>query len=115
MSDKSNSSDDKPKFAKNDDGSAMTQDQLRAKYGVDFTKEGQYKFGPDDPTAMANRVQFIAKADSQYFDPCAEASKMSLNCLERNNYKKSMCEDYFQVYRDCKKQWVSGKVALIWV
>lgn len=105
-----NPSDDKPKFMKNEDGTPMTQDQLRAKYGVDFTKErkdGKLQYGPDDPTAMSNRVQFLAKADSQYYDPCAEASKMSLSCLERNNYKKAMCEEYFQIYRDCKKQWVS--------
>lgn len=112
MADKSNSEDNKPKFMKNEDGTPMTQEQLRQKYGVDFTKEGRdgkLKYGPDDPTAMSNRVQFLAKADSQYYDPCAEASKMSLNCLERNNYKKAMCEEYFQIYRDCKKMWVSNK------
>ncbi|OJI81424.1 hypothetical protein ASPTUDRAFT_46810 [Aspergillus tubingensis CBS 134.48] len=27
--------------------------------------------------------------------------------MKRNGFDKEMCSDYFQAYRDCKKEWVS--------
>lgn len=30
-----------------------------------------------------------------------------MTCLDRNNYDRAKCSDFFQVYRDCKKAWVS--------
>lgn len=39
--------------------------------------------------------------------PCAAASKASMDCLNRNDYDRDSCLDYFQAYRDCKNTWVS--------
>ncbi|KAF2842891.1 hypothetical protein M501DRAFT_906595, partial [Patellaria atrata CBS 101060] len=50
--------------------------------------------------------KFNSKQYSEYFDPCQEAANRSLKCLNRNGGDKEMCTDYFQAYRDCKKQWV---------
>ena len=38
--------------------------------------------------------------------PCAEASKASMDCLNRHDYDRDKCLDFFQAYRDCKKAWV---------
>ena len=29
------------------------------------------------------------------------------DCMDRNGYNREECLDFFQVYRDCKKTWVS--------
>ena len=29
-----------------------------------------------------------------------------MDCLNRNNYDRDACLDYFQAYRDCKNSWV---------
>ncbi|ANB12781.1 Cox23p [Sugiyamaella lignohabitans] len=83
----------------------------RDKSKVDFTKDGNYKFFPDEPLDKLHADKFASKEPSQFYDPCAEASKMSLNCLERNNYDKSACLTYFQAYRDCKKTWQRARKA----
>ncbi|KAK4129883.1 hypothetical protein BT67DRAFT_354977, partial [Trichocladium antarcticum] len=43
---------------------------------------------------------------SEFLDPCQEAAARSIRCLHRNGGDRSLCSDYFQVYRDCKKAWV---------
>lgn len=40
--------------------------------------------------------------------PCADASKASMDCLNRNDYDRDACLAYFQAYRDCKSTWVSS-------
>ena len=30
-----------------------------------------------------------------------------MDCLERNDYDRDACLDFFQAYRDCKNTWVS--------
>ncbi|KAF2405318.1 hypothetical protein EJ06DRAFT_552731 [Trichodelitschia bisporula] len=49
------------------------------------------------------------KAYSKYFDPCQEAASRSLKCLKRNGGDKEMCQDYFEAYRDCKKEWMTQR------
>ncbi|KAI4800367.1 hypothetical protein E4T44_11522 [Aureobasidium sp. EXF-8845] len=48
-----------------------------------------------------------AKFNSEYFDPCQEAADRSLRCLRRNGGDKTLCSDYFEAYRECKKQWMA--------
>ncbi len=38
--------------------------------------------------------------------PCEAAAKASLQCMNRNDFARDKCTDYFQAYRDCKKAWV---------
>ncbi|KAH9964396.1 hypothetical protein BJV74DRAFT_302893 [Russula compacta] len=42
---------------------------------------------------------------SQFADPCEEASKASMDCLNRHDYDRDKCLDFFQAYRDCKRVW----------
>jgi len=49
---------------------------------------------------------YTTKRYSEYFDPCQEAASRSVKCLHRNGGDRKMCGDYFQAYRDCKKQWM---------
>ncbi|GFN12907.1 coiled-coil-helix-coiled-coil-helix domain-containing protein [Aspergillus tubingensis] len=51
--------------------------------------------------------KFTSKPASEYFDPCQDFADRSLKCMKRNGFDKEMCSDYFQAYRDCKKEWVS--------
>lgn len=72
---------------------------------VDFIKDGKMKMYPDDPTSKKNLDRFRYKEQSKFYDPCAEAAKMSMNCLERNDYKRKHCKEYFQAYRECTAEW----------
>ena len=40
------------------------------------------------------------------YSPCKAASKASMDCLDKNDYDRDKCLEYFQAYRDCKKAWV---------
>ncbi|OJJ41108.1 hypothetical protein ASPWEDRAFT_73514, partial [Aspergillus wentii DTO 134E9] len=51
--------------------------------------------------------RFSNKNASEYYDPCQEFATRSLQCMKRNAFDREMCGDYFQAYRDCKKEWVS--------
>ncbi|KAB8302834.1 hypothetical protein EYC80_006174 [Monilinia laxa] len=53
--------------------------------------------------------KFESKRPGEYFDPCQEAATRSLKCLARNGGDRDMCTDYFQAYRDCKKQWIEQR------
>ncbi|KAJ5915148.1 Cytochrome c oxidase-assembly factor cox23 [Penicillium verhagenii] len=55
--------------------------------------------------------QFSHKTASQFYDPCQDFADRSLKCLKRNGYDREMCGDYFQAYRDCKKNWLNQKKA----
>ncbi|PRT54451.1 Cytochrome c oxidase-assembly factor COX23, mitochondrial [Wickerhamiella sorbophila] len=72
---------------------------------VDFVKNGDIKLFPDDPTSEKKLMRFRNKGHSEFYDPCSEAAKMSMKCLERNNYDRKKCKDYFQAYRDCTAEW----------
>ena len=41
-----------------------------------------------------------------------KAAKASMECMNRNDYKKYLCKDFFEAYRDCKKTWVSRFYAM---
>lgn len=79
---------------------------------VDFTKgnASQFKYYPDSPTSEINKLRFETKGPSKYYDPCSESSKMSIRCMEVNGkYNKHLCNEYFQAYRDCKKEWLAER------
>ncbi|EEB89172.1 hypothetical protein MPER_12756, partial [Moniliophthora perniciosa FA553] len=48
---------------------------------------------------------------SKFIDPCAEASKASLACMNKYDFDRDKCLDYFQAYRDCKKSWMDQRKA----
>ncbi|KAL6236094.1 cytochrome c oxidase-assembly factor cox23, mitochondrial [Aspergillus navahoensis] len=53
--------------------------------------------------------KFTNKSASEYYDPCQDFADRSLKCMKRNPHDRDMCHDYFQAYRDCKKQWLNQK------
>ncbi|PTU24941.1 hypothetical protein P175DRAFT_056832 [Aspergillus ochraceoroseus IBT 24754] len=59
------------------------------------------------PSNAWERVEkkFNHKSASEYYDPCQDYADRSLKCMKRNGFDREMCHDYFQAYRDCKKQW----------
>ena len=36
---------------------------------------------------------------------CLVEANASMKCLSRNNYNKDACENYFAMYKSCKKEW----------
>ncbi|KZF24608.1 hypothetical protein L228DRAFT_245580 [Xylona heveae TC161] len=66
---------------------------------------------PSDPWNAETKTKFNKKQNSEYFDPCQEAASRSIRCLHRNGADKDLCADYFQAYRDCKKQWINERKA----
>ncbi|EHS64274.1 Mitochondrial copper homeostasis protein [Puccinia graminis f. sp. tritici] len=61
------------------------------------------------PEADPNQEEKSRKIPSKLVDPCQAARKASHRCLDRNNYDKSLCYDYFEVYRECQKRWVDSR------
>lgn len=71
-------------------------DYLQRAHG--HLREKNLFHGPD-PTRPEVAEEFRRKSHSKLYDPCADASKASLRCLERHNYEKEPCYYYFQVGR----------------
>ncbi|KAF9530361.1 hypothetical protein CPB83DRAFT_176154 [Crepidotus variabilis] len=81
-----------------------------------MTSESETSTSPSIPTAQENvkplnyREQFQGRhSTSQFIDPCSAASKASIDCLDRNNYNRDACLEYFQAYRDCKNAWIKQR------
>ncbi|GLB41887.1 putative cytochrome c oxidase-assembly factor cox23 [Lyophyllum shimeji] len=56
------------------------------------------------------REQFQGRSvTSQFIDPCAAAAKASMDCMNRHDYDRDFCLDYFQAYRDCKSAWIKQR------
>ncbi|AET41490.1 Cox23p Ecym_8205 [Eremothecium cymbalariae DBVPG len=89
-------------------GNVVT-DKTKVNFTPTSNDTSTFQFYPDDPEATLNRFKFYSKGASMYYDPCEESSKMSFKCLELNNYDRSLCHDYFDAYRECKKQWLKAR------
>ena len=63
----------------------------------------------ESPWDSKTREKFESKQPGEYLDPCQEAASRSLKCLHRNGGDREMCTDYFQAYRDCKKEWIAAR------
>ncbi|KLU92392.1 hypothetical protein MAPG_11338 [Magnaporthiopsis poae ATCC 64411] len=63
------------------------------------------------PTYLARflSLPIYSKNKSEWYDPCQEAASKSIQCLNRNGGDRTMCQDYFQAYRDCKKNWTTRR------
>ncbi|EAA30394.1 cytochrome c oxidase-assembly factor cox-23, mitochondrial [Neurospora crassa] len=62
-----------------------------------------------EPWNEETRAKFEGKSRSEYLDPCQEAAQRSIRCLHRNQGDRTMCSDYFEAYRECKKQWIERR------
>lgn len=83
----------------------------RDKDRVDFTKGSveEYKFYPDNPKNHRHKYKWAAKEASQYYDPCAESKQASIDCVLRNQEDKTACQEFFDAYRECSKDFFRKK------
>ncbi|CAG9792804.1 unnamed protein product [Diatraea saccharalis] len=50
----------------------------------------------------------LTNKDAARLNPCLKEQEQSYQCLNKNNFDHSKCENYFDNYNICKKFW--GKV-----
>merc|ERR1712093_491847 len=69
-----------------------------------------------DPSANESEVPKDYKrmfderaAHTKFVDPCEDARKESMRCLDKNNYNRDACTDFFKSYRECKKKWLNQR------
>ncbi|KAK4034134.1 hypothetical protein C8A01DRAFT_18998 [Parachaetomium inaequale] len=62
-----------------------------------------------NPWNRETKDKFEGKDRSEFLDPCQEAAARSIRCLHRNGGDRTLCSDYFQAYRDCKKAWIEKR------
>ncbi|KLO17972.1 hypothetical protein SCHPADRAFT_867387 [Schizopora paradoxa] len=46
---------------------------------------------------------------TKFIDPCEGAAKASMSCLNKHDYKKERCTEFFAAYRECKKTWMDQR------
>ncbi|KAJ3811201.1 hypothetical protein EV368DRAFT_10896, partial [Lentinula lateritia] len=68
------------------------------------------------PPASANvkplnyREQFqVQRHTTRMLFPCEAASKATMACMNKHNYDREKCLDYFQAYRECKNAWIEQR------
>ncbi|KAG7119507.1 Cytochrome c oxidase-assembly factor cox-23 like protein [Verticillium longisporum] len=62
-----------------------------------------------NPWTEETKTKFETKSKSKYMDPCQDAAKRSIKCLNRNNGDREMCGEYFQAWRDCRQAWMDQR------
>ncbi|KAH9839861.1 uncharacterized protein C8Q71DRAFT_744544 [Rhodofomes roseus] len=63
---------------------------------------------PDD---WMDTFQAPGRVTTKFVDPCKRAAKASMDCLNRNEFDRDQCHDFFRAYRDCKKDWLDQRKA----
>ncbi|KAE9392253.1 hypothetical protein BT96DRAFT_1023659 [Gymnopus androsaceus JB14] len=64
----------------------------------------------DNAKPLNYREQFQGReVTSRFIDPCEAAAKASLACMNKNDYDREQCLEYFQAYRDCKSAWLEQR------
>ncbi|OBZ73742.1 Cytochrome c oxidase-assembly factor COX23, mitochondrial [Grifola frondosa] len=72
----------------------------------------QFRGDTSPPNLLSAFSSTISAAALIHADsPCEDASKASMDCLNRNEYDRDKCLDFFQAYRDCKKTWIEQRKA----
>lgn len=46
------------------------------------------------------------KEPSKFYDPCEESRMASMDCLYRNQDDKYACQEFFDAYRECRKDFL---------
>lgn len=96
----------KTKVSKNDSDEVIT-DLTK----VDFTKGGvdNFKFYPDNPENHRHKYRWSMKEASKFYDPCEESRQASINCVLRNQEDKLVCQEFFDAYKECKKDFFAKR------
>ncbi|XP_034028483.1 coiled-coil-helix-coiled-coil-helix domain-containing protein 7 [Thalassophryne amazonica] len=51
--------------------------------------------------------QSAASFRNEDTNPCLEETRASQKCLDTNNYNRTLCSNYFEQYKNCRKYWHS--------
>lgn len=86
-------------------------DVVTDKNEVDFTKGGvdNYKFYPDNPENHRHKYRWVHKEPTKFYDPCEQSRQASINCVLRNQEDRSVCQDFFDAYKECKRDFFKKK------
>lgn len=87
------------------DSDAVEMDKSK----VDFTKDGTYKFYPDNPENHRHKYRWLTKEPSKFYDPCEQSRQALLDCILRNQEDRMVCQDFFDAYRECRKDFLKKK------
>lgn len=112
MSNEGQENQENNKEVKKEDVSYQNTDEvIKDKDKVDFTKGGveNFKFYPDNPVNHRHKYRWSMKEPSKYYDPCEESRQASINCMLRNQEDKTVCQDFFDAYKECKKDFFNKK------
>ncbi|KZT34243.1 hypothetical protein SISSUDRAFT_1026828 [Sistotremastrum suecicum HHB10207 ss-3] len=72
----------------------------------------EYPNPADNAEPLNYREQFQGReVTTRFIDPCAAASKASMDCMDKNEYDRDKCLHFFQAYRDCKSTWINQRRA----
>ncbi|KAK9898824.1 hypothetical protein P389DRAFT_193844 [Cystobasidium minutum MCA 4210] len=88
----------------------------------DSTKDASHPSKPSAETSSASasatgpknyREMFDARAaqaaHTKFTDPCEVPRQQSMKCLDKNNYNRDACTEFFRNYRECKKTWLDQR------
>lgn len=82
---------------------------IKDKSKIDFTEGGNFKFYPDNPENHRHKYRWVNKEPSKFYDPCEESRQASMNCVLRNQLDKTVCQDFFDAYTECKTDFFKKK------
>lgn len=69
-----------------------------------------FKYYPDTPTSTLHKYNFETKEPSKFYEPCKETSQMSMRCMTNNpDDYKTVCKEFFDAYRECKREWLESR------
>lgn len=100
------------KMTEGKNGDQLSSDKVvTEKEKVDFTEGGpeEFKFYPDNPKNHRHKYRWVNKDPSKYYDPCEESRQASINCVLRNQEDKSVCQEFFDAYRECTRDFFAKK------
>lgn len=100
-----------PLVSKKEKPNGKSDEVIIDKSKVNFT-EGDvkdYKFYPDNPEHHRHKYRWANKEPSKFYDPCEESRQASMSCMLRNQEDKTVCQDFFDAYRECKRDFFNKK------
>lgn len=85
-----------------------TDDVETDKSKVDFTGD-KLKFYPDNPENHRHKYRWSMKEASKYYDPCEQSRQASMDCVLRNQEDRTVCQDFFDAYKECKQDFFNKR------
>lgn len=85
--------------------------KIKETKNIDFAQGSpdEFKFYPDNPKNHKHKYEWANKMPSKFYDPCEESRQASIDCVLRNQIDKSVCQDFFDAYRECTKDFFAKR------